>query len=124
MTPHREMVHSVLCEMKKHLSATEVWDLARARGSDISLATVYNSLRYLVDEGLAREIHMPEGISCFDARLDEHGHLRCEQCGTLSDIDFSRGAASMTREAERLGFRALQMEITVTGICPACQKSA
>ena len=56
LTKQRELVLTVIRSSKSHLTANEVFGEAKTISSNISFATVYNSLRYLKDAGHIAEI--------------------------------------------------------------------
>lgn len=121
MNRSRLLVLTTLQREQRHLSATEIWDLIRLEGEPLSLATIYNSLRSLLEAGAVKEIQRPGEGSVFDSRVDPHAHLLCTACGRMSDIDVTRGVSALEREAHELsGYRGLRSEITLHGICPAC----
>ena len=51
-TKQRQAVLQVIRESDEHLTANEVFDVARRLLPGISFATVYNSLRYLKEKGM------------------------------------------------------------------------
>ena len=57
LTKQRQAVLDVIRESEEHLTANDVFENARRLLPGISFATVYNSLRYLKNEGLIAEVH-------------------------------------------------------------------
>ncbi|MNT93941.1 Peroxide-responsive repressor PerR [compost metagenome] len=54
----------------------------------MSLATVYNTLRILVDAGLLRELRLPHSEAVlYDNNLNSHFHFLDEETGELLDVD-------------------------------------
>jgi len=74
LTNQREVVLRVIRDVKKHLTAIEVFAEAKQLLPSISFATVYNSVRYLKDAGLIAEIQFGNGASRFDAMTHRHDH--------------------------------------------------
>jgi hypothetical protein len=66
LTPQREAVLRAVRERMDHPTANEIFVSARAILPTISYATVYNSLRYLREEGLVREISFGDSASRYD----------------------------------------------------------
>jgi Fe2+ or Zn2+ uptake regulation protein len=87
LTPQREAVLQAIRETDAHLTAGEVFEAARRLLPSISYATVYNSLRYLTEAGLVREINQGKGASRYDRELARHDHAVCTLCGKLVDFD-------------------------------------
>ena len=56
------------------------------RMPSISLATVYNCLETLTASGLVRAVNHDREPSRYCANLQEHAHLFCSECGSITDI--------------------------------------
>ncbi len=69
----------------RHVSAEILHDAARSEGAQVSLATVYNTLRAFCEAGLLKEITVDGHRSYFDTRLDDHPHFYWEEEGRLTD---------------------------------------
>ncbi|MGR3542561.1 MAG: iron response transcriptional regulator IrrA [Hasllibacter sp.] len=66
----------------RHMTAE---GLHAAAGDEVSLATVYNTLRAFCEAGLVREVTVDGSRSYFDTRTDDHPHYFWEADGRLSD---------------------------------------
>lgn len=120
LTRQREVVLRVIREADSHLTANEVFSLAKEALPTISFATVYNSLRYLKDIGAIAEIGFGNGASRFDRMTHRHDHALCSVCGKLVDIEM-RIPAGIVKEAARLSdFEPESLEFTLRGKCPDC----
>jgi Fur family transcriptional regulator, peroxide stress response regulator len=121
LTRQRSVVLKVVCAEDVHPTAAEVFDEARKKMPGISFATVYNSLRYLKDAGLVREITFGNGASRFDGVTERHDHAICSICGNLVDFDLP-GTVALTRAAARASrFQAESVHLTLYGRCPKCR---
>lgn len=69
----------------RHVTAEGLYEAAAAQGAQVSLATVYNTLRAFCDAGLMNEITVDGSRSYFDTRIDEHPHYYWEDDGRLTD---------------------------------------
>jgi Fur family iron response transcriptional regulator len=69
----------------RHVTAESLHEAARASGSPVSLATVYNTLRAFCDVGLLAEVTVDGSRSYFDTRVDDHPHYYWEDDGRLTD---------------------------------------
>ena len=69
----------------RHVSAEILHDAARSEGAQVSLATVYNTLRAFCEAWLLKEITVDGHRSYFDTRLDDHPHFYWEEEGRLTD---------------------------------------
>jgi len=122
LTRQRRLVLEVVRAEESHPTAAEVFDEARKKLPGISFATVYNSLRYLKDHGLLREITFGNGASRYDGVTDRHDHAICSACGQLVDFDLP-GTVALTRAAARAAkFQAESVHLTLVGLCPECRE--
>jgi Fur family iron response transcriptional regulator len=69
----------------RHVTADSLFEMARARGLEVSLATVYNTLRSFTEAGLLTEITVDGARSYFDTRTEDHPHFYHEADGRLTD---------------------------------------
>ena len=86
-TRPRLLIYETLCDSKAHPTAEELHQTVKQSAQGISLATIYNTLDLLVDNGLARRIanRCPgSGASRYDADQDQHIHLVLND-GTVLD---------------------------------------
>jgi Fur family transcriptional regulator, peroxide stress response regulator len=121
LTKQRRVVLDVVQESEGHLTASEIFTAARARLSSISFATVYNSLRYLKDAGLIREITFGNAASRYDRETSRHDHAVCTACGKLLDFDLAETSALMRLAARRSRFKPQSVHLTLYGLCPDCK---
>jgi Fur family ferric uptake transcriptional regulator len=107
----------------RHLSAEEAHQKLRDRGEQVSLATVYRTLRLLSSMGLLRELELAEGgrrfeLAGHDQRL--HHHLVCVRCGRIEEFESPAVLEAAEAAADRHGFRLLEGVLNVRALCPAC----
>ncbi|MEP7271239.1 MAG: Fur family transcriptional regulator [Acidobacteriota bacterium] len=121
MTPQRRVVLEVIRESDGHPTASDVFAAARGKLETISYATVYNSLHYLTEAGLVRELTFGNGASRYDRVTGRHDHAFCECCGKLVDFDLLESVDLMRRAARRVHFKPASIHLTLVGLCPECQ---
>lgn len=122
LTKQRRAVLRVIRESDNHLSANEVFDDARRLLPGISFATVYNSLRYLKNEGLIGEIRLGTDANLYDRKLTRHDHAICNDCGKLVDLEMPLPKGLLEEAANCSKFEAASIELTLRGLCPECSK--
>lgn len=122
LTKQRQAVLQAILESEEHLTANEVFEHARRILPGISFATVYNSLRYLKQEGLIGEVRFGSGASLYDRKLTRHDHAICSKCGKLVDLELSLPNELLEEAAGRSRFEAEYIELTLHGLCPDCSK--
>jgi len=120
LTKQRRSVLRVIRESERHLTANEVFDDARRLLPGISFATVYNSLRYLTNEGLIGEIRFGKDANLYDRKLTPHDHAICTKCGELVDVEMEHPQELINRAAKISKFKPESLEFTLRGICSKC----
>lgn len=123
VTPQRRTIFEVLEGVTHHPSAEQVHEEVRRRLPDVSLATVYKTLKELVQMGEIQEFNFHGDRSRFDPRVDRHSHLKCNVCGRLADVDLDFAELSLPRQL-RAGFEIERHEVVFHGRCPECQHKA
>lgn len=123
LTPQRRAVLDVVLESEEHLTANEIYEAARRRLPTLSFATVYNSLKYLKDAGLVREITFGKASSRYDRETGRHDHAICSRCGRLVDFDLPETPQMLRAAARRSRFKPESIHLTLVGVCPECQKA-
>lgn len=69
----------------RHVTAESLFEAARETGVQVSLATVYNTLRSFTDAGLLTEIPLEGTRTYFDTNVTDHPHFFWEDEGRLTD---------------------------------------
>ena len=121
LTPQRLAVLEVVLASEEHLTANEIFEAARRRLPAISFATVYNSLKYLKEAGLVREINFGKASSRYDRETGRHDHALCSRCGRLVDFDLPETPQMLRAAARRSRFKPESIHLTLVGVCPDCQ---
>jgi len=69
----------------RHVTAESLFAAVQDNGEQVSLATVYNTLRAFCEAGLMHEITVDGTKSYFDTNTHDHPHFFWEDSGTLTD---------------------------------------
>jgi Fe2+ or Zn2+ uptake regulation protein len=121
VTPQRLVIHRMLREENRHMSADEVLGAVEERLPNVSLPTVYSTLELLEGLGLVRRVGEIGGRVLFDSRLDDHHHAFCSVCGRVEDLEAEVDPAPALAEAENAGFADARAGLIVTGRCARCR---
>jgi Fur family ferric uptake transcriptional regulator len=123
VTRPRLAVLDVLAEGNgRHLDVDEIAARVRQRLDSVSTQAVYDVLGVLSRAGLARRIEPAGSPARFEARAgDNHHHVVCRGCGTITDVDCVVGAAPCLDPTLAHGFEVDEAEVTFWGLCPTCQ---
>lgn len=121
-TPQRTVVLGLVRSCFEHPTAEWIHQRARQVISDISLATVYRTLRLLKEKGLIYEFSGGASPSRYDGTLHAHEHVRCLCCGSVSDVDLPEIGDLRRQVAERTGFAVGRFPLLFQGICAECAR--
>ena len=83
----------------------------------LSKATVYNTLDLFKKKNLARVVTIEDNETRFDAKVVNHGHFKCESCGSIYDFEINIDSFS-TDLLEH--FKINEKNVYFKGICPGC----
>jgi Fur family transcriptional regulator, stress-responsive regulator len=119
VTPQRRAVWDAFRGGERgHLTADEVYELARRGLPELSRATVYNSLAELVRAKLLRAIK-GFGAVRYDPNPDpDHHHFYCQGCDKLYDV-YLQGVGYLQLQEEE-GFVVDRKTVLFEGYCSLC----
>lgn len=122
VTPQREAVFRVLHASPDHLTAEGVHAEVLRDLPMVSLRTVYQTLNDLTAMGELAHVKVGAGSARFDANLEPHHHLVCDDCGRVTDVAVDGPTGEVTA-ADDAGFEITRTEIIFRGRCPDCAMS-
>jgi Fur family ferric uptake transcriptional regulator len=119
----RDRILNLFLRQKGHLSADDLYDLVRQEDPGIGRATVYRTLQWMVQAGIARKVDFGEGRSRFEPsfRHPRHFHLVCNECHRSSEFLSSDVEALIEEIAAARRFVPEQTIIQVFGKCEECR---
>jgi Fur family transcriptional regulator, stress-responsive regulator len=104
-----------------HLGVEAIAAGVRDRVGHISLQAVYDALDALTAVGLIRRIEPAGSPARFEGRIgDNHHHVVCRSCGTVTDVDCAVGEAPCLTASDDHGYAIDEAEVVYWGLCPDC----
>lgn len=122
LTTQRRAVYEVVRNSNDHPTAAEVMNRLVEQGHNFAYGTVYNSLRYLTDKEMIRELKLGEAASRYDAKLDDHQHILCEVCGRVDEVMTQIPEAWSADVARETGYDVHHAHVVFGGVCGQCQQ--
>ena len=119
----RDLVVNVFLRQEGHLSADDLVDLMRREGHKPSRATVYRTLQWMVDAGIARKVDFGDGRFRFEHsyRQPRHFHLICKSCNRSSEFLSSDVESLLEEIAGARSFTIGQSVVQIHGRCEECR---
>ena len=122
MTPQRLAILHVLHHSGKHLTPAQIFEKASKELEGLTEPTVYRTLEFLAENGLARSAHMGSGHLAYEIAGHEHHHLKCRICGSEAEVDHAVLSKLYRQLESTSGYRLIDSHVTFFGLCPNCQK--
>ena len=108
-----------------HLSADQVALGVRAGIGAVSTQAVYDALNTLTEHKILRRFEPAGSAMRFEvATGDNHHHLVCRRCGSVTDVACAVGSVPCAVPAETAGFVVDEAEVTYWGTCAPCASTA
>lgn len=112
---------------KEHLAAEEIFELVKVDCPEIGLATVYRTIQLLNELHLIDRVNFDDGFvryemgSALEGGLrHRHHHLICIKCGKVISFRDDLLEGLEEKIAETTGFRVVNHEVKLYGICVEC----
>ena len=118
-TQQRRAIREVIEEADRPLGHQEILEAAQEEVPQLGIATVYRTVRTLLDGGWLREVELPGAPSRYEvADKEHHHHFHCRVCDGVYEVEECPG--DLKRLAPR-GFRVENHEILLYGVCRDCR---
>lgn len=120
-TRQRAAIAEALRQAKRPVSPGELLEVARRNVPSLGPATVYRTLRAMVEEGTAVAVPLPGEAPRYElAHLGHHHHFRCRACDRVFEVEGCPGDLTGLAPA---GFRVEAHEVVLIGRCATCAGS-
>ena len=121
-TAQREAIVEMFLRTRDHVSIDELLGKVRKRQPKVGYATVYRTLKLLVDSGLAVERQFGDGQARYEVIGEHHDHLICAKCGLILEFEDDDIEQLQEKIAQRLGgFTVVRHRHELYALCPKAQ---
>ncbi len=121
VTPQRRVILHILRHANNHLTPSEVFALAQESLPGLTETTVYRTLEFLAQIGLAQAAFGSSGKRAYEISDHDHHHLVCRACGYEIEIPHAQLVGLYAELEENTSFKLAQNHIALFGLCPGCQ---
>lgn len=121
LTHQRKVILDIVRESEDHPSAADVIDRLKEKGIHFAYGTIYNSLKYLTEQGYIREIRAGDGVSRYDGRMEAHHHIRCRICNRIEEVYVPLPLNWLKQTEKETGYSVDDEGFLLEGVCPSCQ---
>lgn len=121
-TRQRDAIRAAIISAKRPLSPTEILQAAADEVPGLGIATVYRTIKTLLEEKELSAVDMPGGQTRYEvAHLHHHHHFHCRKCDRVFEVE---GCPGDLRSLTPRGFKTEHHEITLSGLCAGCVKDS
>src|SRR5947207_13866251 len=119
----RDRILNIFLRQEGHLTADDLSGLVHREDPQIGRATVYRTLQWMVDAGVARKVDFGEGRSRFEPSYGHprHFHLICTTCHRSSEFLSSDVESLMEEIASARNFATKHSIVQIYGVCEQCR---
>jgi Fur family ferric uptake transcriptional regulator len=118
-TRQKRAIRDVFERAERPLSTDEIFAEAHGAIRTLGIATVYRSIRSLLDEGWLTAVEVPGRTPLYErAGKQHHHHFVCTTCARVFEL---AGCASDIRGELPRGFHATSHDVTIYGECADCR---
>jgi Fur family ferric uptake transcriptional regulator len=117
ITGQRRIIADVLQESDDHPDVEELYSRASARDDNISIATVYRTVKLFEESGILEKVEFGDGRARYeDAEREHHDHLIDMNSGEVIEFVDPEIEALQEKIAERLGYRLKGHKLELYGV--------
>ena len=120
-TSQRVAIENALVDAGRPLGPQEIFDRAREQVPSLNLATVYRTVKRLVEEHAVATVELPGEPPRYElqsAADQHHHHFRCRHCNAVYDL--KKGCVKGLSSLLPKGFRMTGHDIVLYGTCESC----
>lgn len=122
-TPQREVIFAAILSFKKHFDVDDLYTALRKKNKNISIATVYRILPFLIDCKLISENFICQGKANYEYiyKQEHHDHLFCIKCGRIIEFKDERIEKLQEEVCKKNKFKPIKHKLVIKGYCKKCK---
>ena len=123
-TRQRDDIVRFFLQQDKHFSVEELYHEIKKIEPQIGYATVYRTLKLLIEAGLATECQFGNGLTRFEPvhEGEHHDHLFCLKCGKIIEFENNKIEQLQIEVAREQDFELTNHKCVLYGYCSRCKK--
>ena len=120
LTKQRALITEVFFDPEKrseHPTVEELYLRVKLRDRSVGHATIYRTLKLLVEAGLAVPNRIGEDLTRYEPDVpgEHHDHMICNECGLIVEFEDEEIERLQEEIATRLGFSLLDHNMNLVG---------
>ncbi len=125
-TQQKRAIAEAIFNQQYHFEVDELAEQIRKSVGRFSRATVYRTIKLLLDAGLIQKIPTRDGRVYYEKKLDSDPitHFICNVCGKIEELKDTGLNDRLTAICDQKGFSGEYMSLHVYGQCSRCLSAA
>lgn len=120
----RDVIVEHILQIQGHFTVDNIYQDIYETEPGIGIATVYRTVKLLVEGGILMEHTFGEKKGWFeivDLKLQPHDHLICTSCGAIIEFNSREFETIKNQVATAHRFNILSHKLEIYGLCSHCQ---
>ncbi len=113
----RMKIFEYLYDNKNHPTVDMIYSYLSMEIPTLSKTTVYNTLNLFVENDVAITVTIEDNEVRYDATIEDHAHFKCDECGTIYDIEMDLSQAKFMHLSD---FEIDKTNVYLNGKCKKC----
>lgn len=119
----RSDILDVFLTSEGHLSAQELYDRVKLKNPKVGFATVYRTLKLLVESGLARSLDYGDGTQRYEPDRFRHHHIICTACNRTIEF-LSPELEALLQDVQRThDYTPQPHAVRILSMCQDCSQA-
>lgn len=119
-TRQRDAIRLAFESAARPLAPSECLGLAQGDVPELGIATVYRTIKRLLEDGVLRVVALPGAPDRYEvAGKHHHHHFHCRVCDGVFEVETCPGGFTAMAPG---GFRLERHDVTLYGLCPVCDQ--
>lgn len=122
LTSQRKGVFDAFLSSGRHLTVEELYDLVKEKNPRIGQATVFRTLKLLVESDLARKVVLGDNRTRYEVKygVEHHDHLVCLECGRFIEAVDPAIEELQKKLCRKFAFSPRKHSLEIFGFCKSC----
>lgn len=122
-TAQKEDIVEEIFKTRTHFEVEDFLDRLKKKGVHFSRATVYRTIKQLLDATLIQKITTKDGKVYYEKakQNEQHDHVICNICGKIFEIKDPEIADILDKVCDEIGFVPEYRSIHLYGRCTGCR---
>ena len=119
----RPAISDLVSESHRHgWTLDEIATGLRQRGVRADFSSIFRGVSRLVEEGTLARVELGDGRARFESPARHHEHVRCDECGEVTEIPGCFVERAIPDVARQTGFAITGHRLMLSGVCASCSE--